>query len=309
VCYSAQVWAGYNKYIKVHGAELSIKEFVKLYGFRHADPRVIIPKAMDAAFAAPATDDERAIKALIDEYDAGREVEYTQDLFKQKKRLAEAKRKLEVKPTKKAETDLRVATKKIPQIEGWLADLRRGELQDKDSRIFPGWWAPLMISQVGQRVVVPARYQCRLPGWTPEVEEEYDSFNARRNFITTKGWKRLFGYSHGVMMIDRFYEKVDAGDGKSKTLVFHPNPPHDLMIACLYSFSKGWNGEPDFYSFAAITDDPPPEIAAAGHDRCVIAIKPENLDAWLNPDPANLDALQAILEDKNRPYYEHRQAA
>jgi hypothetical protein len=33
------------------------------------------------------------------------------------------------------------------------------------------------------------------------------------------------------------------------------------------------------------------------------------VDAWLNPDPANLEALYAILDDRERPYYEHRMAA
>jgi hypothetical protein len=47
----------------------------------------------------------------------------------------------------------------------------------------------------------------------------------------------------------------------------------------------------------------------SGHDRCIIPIKPENIDAWLNPDPKNLAAQQAILEDRERPYYEHRMAA
>ncbi|MDB5975553.1 MAG: hypothetical protein JWR07_2313 [Nevskia sp.] len=145
---------------------------------------------------------------------------------------------------------------------------------------------------------MPARNQCRLPGWTREVEEEYDSFNARRNCLTTKGWKKLLRQTQIVMMVNRFYEKVDAGGGKSKTLEFHPTPPHDLMVACLYTFSKGWNGEQDFYCFAAITNEPPKEVAAAGHDRCIVPIKPENIDAWLNPDPDNLGALQAILDDR-----------
>ncbi|CAL8481103.1 protein of unknown function (plasmid) [Caballeronia sp. S22] len=37
-------------------------------------------------------------------------------------------------------------------------------------------------------------------------------------------------------------------------------------------------------------------------------IKPENVEAWLNPDASKLDALQAILDDRDRPYYEHRLA-
>ena len=68
------------------------------------------------------------------------------------------------------------------------------------------------------------------------------------------------------------------------------------------------NLEGEFW-FAAITDEPPAEIAAAGHDRCVIPIRLENVDAWLNPDPKNLAALYAILDDRERPYYEHRLAA
>ena len=37
-------------------------------------------------------------------------------------------------------------------------------------------------------------------------------------------------------------------------------------------------------SFAAITDEPEHEVAAAGHDRTIINIKPEHVDAWLNPE-------------------------
>jgi putative SOS response-associated peptidase YedK len=67
--------------------------------------------------------------------------------------------------------------------------------------------------------------------------------------------------------------------------------------------------EPDLLSFAATTDEPPPEIAAAGHDRVIVQIKPENVDAWLNPAGSTHEALHAILEDRERPYYEHRMAA
>jgi putative SOS response-associated peptidase YedK len=81
-----------------------------------------------------------------------------------------------------------------------------------------------------------------------------------------------------------------------------------MLIACLWS---RWTapGEPDLLSFAAITDDPPQEVAAAGHDRCIIPIRPEHIDAWLHPDPANLAAQYAILDDRARPYHEHRLAA
>lgn len=43
--------------------------------------------------------------------------------------------------------------------------------------------------------------------------------------------------------------------------------------------------------------------------RRLIPIKPENAEAWLNPKRSTLDALDEILEDKERPNYEHRLAA
>lgn len=58
-------------------------------------------------------------------------------------------------------------------------------------------------------------------------------------------------------------------------------------------------------SFAAITDEPEPEVAAAGHDRTIINLKPEHVGAWLKPDRGKLADLYAIFDDKARPYYEH----
>jgi len=42
-----------------------------------------------------------------------------------------------------------------------LADIRRATLVDEDARIFPGWYAPVMVMEGGRRVIKPMRYQCR----------------------------------------------------------------------------------------------------------------------------------------------------
>jgi putative SOS response-associated peptidase YedK len=84
--------------------------------------------------------------------------------------------------------------------------------------------------------------------------------------------------------LHRFEKRELAPDEEAKNLVLHfnPQPPREMLVACLWSH---WQepGQKDLYSFAAITDDPPAEIAAAGHDRCIIALKDENVDAWLAP--------------------------
>ncbi|MGF6345964.1 putative SOS response-associated peptidase YedK [Variovorax sp. W2I14] len=86
-----------------------------------------------------------------------------------------------------------------------------------------------------------------------------------------------------------------------------------MLIACLYSHWTPPVGahEGDLWSFAAVTDEPPPEVADAGHDRCIIQLRPENAVAWLTPQERTLDELDEILDDaiNERPYYEHRMAA
>ena len=60
---------------------------------------------------------------------------------------------------------------------------------------------------------------------------------------------------------------------------------------------------------ADVTDEPPPEIAATGHQRCIISLKEENVREWLAPAGLSRDRLEAILGDKEVPYYEHGVAA
>lgn len=142
--------------------------------------------------------------------------------------------------------------------------------------------------------------------WMIEMEKEKPgTYNARRNNLR-RVWGKLFGYRHRILIVSRFYEVVERPD-KKVVLEFDPTPVQQMLVACLWNHTTTPEGE-DLYSFAAITDEPPPEVAVAGHDRCIVPIKAEHVDAWLNPDPSNLAALYAILDDRERPYYEHRLA-
>lgn len=103
---------------------------------------------------------------------------------------------------------------------------------------------------------------------------------------------------------------MEGADGKNRVLQFTPRTREPMLVACLWSHEKDPAGlEPDLLSLAAIIDDPEPEVAAAGHDRTIINIKPTHVDAWLKPHPANLAELYAVFDDKRHPFYEHRIAA
>ncbi len=319
MCYSAQIKANYGKYVRIFGADMSIGDFVELFYHRQTNSRIKIPKSLEAEFSDPRTDDERVIKASIEAFNSTQTTKLEQELFKQRRRLAGAERTLQTKTTKAAQESQRIASSKIEWAKGKLDDLRRSELTGEDARIFPGWYAPVMVSEGGRLVVKPMRYQCRLAGKPAFYDTKFPgTYNARRDSLE-KFWKGQFGVSHGILVANAFYENVNrhrmegrelraSEDVQNVILEFRPRPQQDMLVACLWSRWTG-PGEPDLLSFAAITDEPPMEVAAAGHDRCIIPINPENIEAWLNPQPGNLAAQYAILDDRERPYYEHRLAA
>jgi hypothetical protein len=151
------------------------------------------------------------------------------------------------------------------------------------------------------------RYHLRPAGAPPSFDKEFDGcYNARRNNLT-RFWRRQFGHSDGVALWHDFYEHVDQG-GKDVVLEFTPAGRPLMTVACLYSYWTPPPGstEPAFWSFAAVTDDPPPEVAAAGHDRCIIPLRPEHLETWLNPDPANLEAFVTKKHWASRLHYDLR---
>jgi putative SOS response-associated peptidase YedK len=316
MCYSAQIWADYRKYVRAYGAILDIKEFVKFVWRPHDDPKVKVPKAMVDAFLTSDDDAVQEIRALIQEFNNQQQAQLEQELFKQRRRLADAERKLAEKPTKAAAESKRIATDQVERSLERIADLRRTEPQERDSRIFPQWYAPVLVMEDGQLVVKPMRYQCRPAGKPAFYDKKYPgTYNARRDNLQGF-WKGLYGYSHGIVVMNSFFENVKrhraegrdlaAGEQPANVVLeFKPRPQQDMLVACLWSRWTG-EGQPDLLSFAVITDEPPPEVAAAGHDRCPVPIKPENLQAWLNPDASNLAALERILNDRARPYYEHR---
>ncbi len=139
MCYSARIVADYRKYVRMFDAGLSLNDFVELFWNRNNDAGVRIPKAMETPFADATSGQEGQIRALIDEYVSDQKVRYEQEVFKQRTRLAAAERKLASKPTKSAAESQRIASSKIDWAMGKLADLRRTDVLDRDSRIFPGW--------------------------------------------------------------------------------------------------------------------------------------------------------------------------
>src|ERR1700688_4680921 len=294
MCYSAQVLQVVRKLHRELGIRLDYQEAFQLFMRRLDDPSIVISRGFEANFDNPANDLERQVKAAIDEHRARTATKVEKDLFSQKTRLVNAERSLKEKETKKAREDVRIATSKIETLTTKLSDLRRSETTASDNRIFPMVYAGVIIKQGGQNVLTPMRYFCRPAGKPAFYDKKFPGlYNARRDNLE-KFWGEQFGHHHALMVVETFFENVQlhamehrelkAGEeAQNVVLQFTPEPAEPLLVVCLWSH---WPDpkEPDVRGLAAITDEPPADVVAAGHDRCIINLKPELMEAWLAPE-------------------------
>jgi putative SOS response-associated peptidase YedK len=315
MCYSAQVIQMARKLNRQLGIRLDFDDIEKLFFRRLDDPSLIISRGFEANFDDPSTDQERRIKGAIDTHRSRLASKMEKDLFTQKTRLVNAERALKEKETKKAREDVRISTNKIEVLSTKLARLNSSEPDEEDNRIFPMVYAGVVIKKDGQSLLTPMRYFCRPAGKPAFYDRKFPGlYNARRDNLE-KFWSEQFGSNHAIMVVESFYENVkrhtmehrELATGEHEenvVLQFKPEPAQTMYIACLWSH---WTDpqEPDVRGFAAITDEPPADVAAAGHDRCIINLKPEHVDAWLAPEKRSKKELQEILSDRAIPVFQH----
>jgi putative SOS response-associated peptidase YedK len=319
MCYSALVRQDLQWLVKRYGAEIAWEMFEELFRKRLDDPGIKLCRALDVFVMR--MEGERALRsqAYIEQYRVQQAHAWEQELFQQRTRLTTAQRKLAKKETKEARNHERIATDKIATLTAKLATLRSDALDTPDMRIFRMTYAPVIVGEGERRLIRPLRYLCRLPGTPASFDEKYPGiYNARRDSLNAF-WAPLYRRNHGILVADCFFEKVErhvyerrelaAGEKPSFfDLQFDPDSHEPMTIACVWAHWTG-EGQPALDSFAAITDNPPPEILATGHTRCVIPLKEANVREWLSPGRVGEGRLGEILSTRGVPYFEHRIAA
>lgn len=326
MCYSALV----NQHAKNLGltykARIQIDMFDDIFKGRLDGNGAKISAAMEAPFLEkPKSPVELRIAKNIRAFHAAEIKKSTKELEAQELRLATAEKSLAGKVTKKAQNDQRIATNKIEKLRYKIERLKSGKLSESDSRIYPGQYAPLVFEQDGERWVAPFRYLLRPKGHPEDFDRRYSGcYNARRDNLAGNFWKPIFGRNHGILEIKSFWENVAKeeyekrqrrklkalkGDADSENIIlrFDPTGLDKMIVPCIFDF----NTEGDFplQSFALITDEPNPEIAAAGHDRTPIIMKPEHLDRWLKTPTQDLKSFNIVFDDKQPTFFEHEVAA
>ena len=294
----------WHRYCRQNGIEMDLPQFIEIFGARAAGDSVRIPRGLDRLFQSSADAAHDPVKALVQRYRADTKTKLERKIFAQRKRLADAERTLLTKQTRKALEERRIASSKVSLAMARLPLLSGNEPDEADWRIFPMGYAPVIVDHGGRRLVRLARYHCRPASKPAAIDRQFPGlYNARRDNLE-KFWGEHFGRHHAILLVESFYENVQR-DGANVVLHFQPRPVATMFIACLYSEWVDPDDGTRLSSFAAITDEPPTEVAAAGHDRMIVNLRPENVDAWLSPAGRTRRQLQALLDDRQAPYYEH----
>jgi putative SOS response-associated peptidase YedK len=322
MCYSAMVIQDAKKYGVRFEARVQYDAYLDIFSRRLDGEKLTINRAMEAQFTkSPSSAVEKKIAKSIIDWHENEKMRLEQEIFKQKERLANAERTLKTKTTKKAQEDLRIATKKIDKCK---SDLKKHDVKDSNAeserRIFPFHFVSMLVTdENGEKVVRPFRYHMRPHDKDEGFDREFmGCYNARfNNLKRVEFWKDSLAKSRrGIILVERFFENVapkeyakkhklpkEMKDLENLVLCFEPDNKELMIIPTLWDVWKK-RGESPLYSTALITDEPLPEIAQAGHDRTPIFLKESAVDLWLSAETAE-EAI-AALGERERPHYNHR---
>lgn len=313
MCYSAIIKQQVKKLGFQYEARIDYESIYDIIHRRMTDPRIKVTKGLEEEFLHPENPEEKEIRKLIEKYRELQMKDIEVELEKQEERLRLAENALRIKETKKFLEEKRIATKHIERLLQKIKGLRRPELIPTDSRVFPMTFAPIIVREGEQNIIKLARYHCR-PADKPEsIDQKYNGlYNARRDNLGNAFWKDLYLHKHAFFVVESFYENVEASmykprpglPGKNLIVQFQAPNKADLLIAALYD-QWGETKQERFYSFAALTHEPTPEISNTGHDRLIIALQERNLDVWLSPQRYGKTAIEKVLADPAKHIYEH----
>ena len=176
----------------------------------------------------------------------------------------------------------------------------------KDSRIYPGYFAPVIVWENGVRQIRPMRYRVRPYGSAEEIPSKFNVFNARLDSLEMRRtWRGLFMRKHALFPFFRFFEWIANESGKKRLVKFSPYGCDRMWAPALYDTWKSKDNEITFHSFAVITDDPPREIEEQGHDRCPVFLQENLIDDWLQPKGKSKAHCYQLLKNKETVFYKH----
>ena len=90
MCYSAMVESSFSRYVRETGAQMDIDQFEEIFGWREREPGLRILRAVERWFDDPKTPAEQRVAALIAKHNGAQVTKLEQEIFAQRKRIADA---------------------------------------------------------------------------------------------------------------------------------------------------------------------------------------------------------------------------
>lgn len=310
MCFSAIIQQRAKKLGVLFHARIQTEDYADLFQRRLDGEKLVIGRGLEADFIEnPQTEAEKRIRDCVVKWHQRESERLRSEIAKQTARRDEAIAKLQVKTTKKAETDLRVSTQKISKM---TADLARHEENaaptESDDRIYPRSFASMVcVNDQGDRIVRPVRYLMR----PHDKDEDFDlkfhgCYNARRDALySVPWWRNALGRRHGLICVRRFFEFVETpaekGESAGSTEVrFTPEDDEWLLVPTLWDVWSDRDGR-TLYSAALITDNPLPDVLREGHDRTPIFLTAQAAEEWLEVSSDDPSRINEILDQKTNP--------
>lgn len=293
MCYSALIKVQLREIAAEFGAATNLAGFEDIFRARLQDPHDRVPLGLDRYFLLSRDPAEAKLAPLIKEFHEQEKQRAQIELKLLEAEIAGLRTQTTATARKKREAKERKREKLLVKTGASIENV-----SPTDDRIFPFYWAPVVAEGKKGRVLTPMRYRFRAPGGG-EVPGKYNVFNARRDSLeTAPTWKSHFGRHHALFPFRRFYEWVDR-DGTKQEIYFTPENRQLMWAAALFLPDKSGR-QP---SFAMVTDEPPREIAEAGHDRCPIFLQRDQIAPWLHPLRQSAKSLEQVLNRKEKAFY------
>lgn len=308
MCYSAMIEADMRKLERQFGVKVDWTSFEEAFNIRAKYDQAMIPSGLDSYIIQNAETplQKRLAKMAKEHYKA--EIEkFSTKLKKYEQDVKDFEAKLKSGSKVK---DLAEKLEKRRATVQWHKE--KVEYYEKIEetgapRVFPNFYAPVIIKDGKEQLIRLMRYHLCPKNGKEMNAFKYNLFNARRDrLLDSRTWKPIFGKQHAIFPFLRFYESVEGENGKAKAIYFQPKDQEIMWSAAIFEESKIETGI--LRTFAAITDEPPPEVAAAGHDRCPVFLAKESFASWLEPKGLSKEELVELLTSIVPTYFEHKAA-
>jgi putative SOS response-associated peptidase YedK len=308
MCYSAMIEADLRELQRVFGVKIDWSSFDEAYAIRGQYSQAMIPSGLDSYIIQNAeTPSQKRLAKMAKEHYQNEIEKFSKKLKKYEQDVKDFE--LKIKSGSKAK-DLKEKLEKRKATVEWHKE--KIEYYEKIEeagapRVFPNFYAPVIVKDGKENSIRLMRYHLCPKNGKELNAFQYNLFNARRDkLLEARTWKSIFGKQHAIFPFYRFYESVEGKNGESKIIYFQPKDEKIMWAASIYEEAKTEHGL--LRTFAAVTDDPPPEVSAAGHDRCPVYLSNDHFEKWLAPHGVTKEELIELLTSVVPTVFKHEAA-